>query len=234
MIRETFIETENVTSFRKAINELVKRQRLQPGFLVVEGESGRGKTMAADNWYAVNGGIYFRVWEGLSQRAFLQELAFECTKFRPHTSHNCKRVIIDKLKAEPRAIIVDEADRLHLSRIEDLRDINEASGAAIVLIGETGLMGMLNAKQRIYSRVAEVVNFQPISPGDVVIYGAQMADLSIHPEAADLLTRKSGGSFRMIHNYMVKISQMARANGLANIELSHVESLKLRDSEWRA
>ena len=106
-----FIETQNVAAFRKAINSLVERDRLQPGFMVVEGESGRGKSMAANNWHSVHGGVFFRVWEGLSQHAFLQELAFECSSFRPFGSSNCKRVIVDRLTSDPRPILVDEADR---------------------------------------------------------------------------------------------------------------------------
>jgi len=227
MIKDVFIETRNVTRFRKAINGLVSRHRLQPGFMVVEGESGRGKSMAADNWYSVNGGLYFRVWENLTQHAFLQKLALECTGARLHGSHVCKSLIIDRLRAEPKPIIVDEADRLSLPRIEDLRDINEDTGAPIILIGEEGLLGKLTAKQRIYSRVAEVVNFEPVCKDDVILYGAQMADLKISPEAATSLTQKSGGSFRMIHNFMLKLAEYAEANNTSQIDSALVSGLKL-------
>lgn len=230
MNKEVFVETRNVANFRKAVNNLVGRHRLQPGFMVVEGESGRGKSMAADNWYSVHGGVFFRVWEELTQHAFLQELAFEVAGARPHGSHVCKRLIIDRLKTERRAVIVDEADRLTLGRLEDLRDINEASEAAIVLIGEEGLLGKLNSKQRIYSRVAEVVRFEPIRKEDIIIYGAEMADLKISPEAAALLARKCGSSFRVVYNFMLKIAEYGQANKLAVIEASHIEALKLGEN----
>ena len=225
-----FIETQNVAAFRKSINGLMSSDRLQPGFMVVEGESGRGKSMAAHNWHSIHGGVLFRVWEGLSQFAFLQELAFECTSFRPYGSGICKRTIIDRLIASPRPIIVDEADRLHLSRIEDLRDINEASGAPIILIGEDGLMGKLNSKRRIYSRVAEVVNFEPVGAGDVIMYGAKMGEMTISPEAALELVKKSGGSFRMVHNHMLKVVEYGQANKLKTIERKHIDDLKLRET----
>ncbi len=224
----TFVETRNVANFRKAINGLMNRDHYQPGFMVVEGESGRGKSMAADNWFAVHGGVYFRVWEGLTQHAFLQELAFEVLNMRPHGASNCKRMIVEQLKGSQAVIIVDEADRLALPRLEDLRDIHEASGATIVLIGEDGLLGKVGQKKRIYSRVAEVVTFEGVQKEDVVMYGATAADLTISPEAAALLVKKSDGSFRMVHNYMLKIADYAQANKLSAIDANHVELLKLK------
>lgn len=228
MNREVFIETKNVNNFRQAAHKLAGRHRLQPGFLVVEGKSGRGKSFAAHNWFSVHGGVYFRVWEGMSQHAFLQQLSFEITSARPHGSHNCKRVIIDKLRLSPKPVIVDEADRLSLPRLEDLRDINEASEAAMILIGEVGLLGKLAAKDRIYSRVAEVVNFEPISKNDITLYAAQMADLKLDADAAAQLAVKSDGSFRMIHNYILQIAEFAEANSLVEIGSDHLKAIDLR------
>lgn len=229
MNREVFIETQNVNNFRQAAHKLVNRDRLQPGFLVVEGQSGRGKSFAANNWYSVHGGIYFRVWESMSQHAFLQQLSFEITGARLHGSHNCKRAIIDKLRTDPRTVIVDEADRLALPRLEDLRDINEATEAAMILIGEVGFLTTLAAKDRIYSRVAEVVKFEPIGRNDISLYAAQVADLKLSPEVVAKLAAKSDGSFRMVHNFVLKIAEFAEANGLTAIEAEHVRTMNLRD-----
>jgi DNA transposition AAA+ family ATPase len=228
MNREVFIETNNVSNFRQAAHRLASRHRLQPGFLVIEGKSGRGKSFAAHNWFSVHGGVYFRAWEGMSQHAFLQELSFEVTAVRPHGSHNCKRAIIDKLRVSPHPVIVDEADRLALGRLEDLRDINEASDAAMILIGEVGLLGRLAAKDRIYSRVAEVVNFEPINKSDITLYAAQMADLKLDADAAAQLATKSEGSFRMIHNYIIQIAEFAEANGLVEIGADNLKLIDLR------
>jgi len=228
MNSNVFIETQNVINFQKGIEKLLKRDRLQPGLLVVEGKSGRGKSMAADNYYSVNDGVFFRVWEDMSQHAFLQELAFETFGTRPRGSHVCKRMIIESLLGGSKVIIVDEADRLALGRLEDLRDINEASGAAIVLIGEEGLLGKLNSKERIYSRVASVVKFEAVKKDEVITYVRRAADLKISQEAASILAKKSNGSFRMIHNYALVIAEFAQVNNLVSIEASHLENMDLR------
>lgn len=231
MSKDVFIDTQNVNAFRKAINGLMRRDRLQPGLMVVEGQSGRGKSMAADNWYTIHGGYFFRVWESMTQHAFLQELAFEICRTRPRGSHACKRMIIEKLREDPKAIIIDEADRLHLKRMEDLRDINDGTGSVIVLVGEDGLMSKLSEEKRLYSRVSEQVLFGDVQPGDIIMYGAQMAELMISTDAAALLAKKSDGSFRMVHNYMLRMMDYAKANKLTAIEESHVEDLKLRDDK---
>jgi Uncharacterized ATPase, putative transposase len=230
-MKEVFIDTQNVTTFRKSLNGLVKRDRRQPGLMVVEGPSGRGKSMAADNWYAVHGGVFFRVWQRMSQHAFLQELAFETCRSRPNGCHNCKRMIIERLREKPQPIIIDEADRLHLDRIEDLRDINDATGSVVVLVGEDGLLSKLREQKRIYSRVAATVSFLDVQPADIIMYGAQFAELVIRPEAAALLATKCDGSFRMVHNHMVQLMEYGQANSLNTIEARHVADLDLRDGQ---
>ena len=213
-----FVETKNVGAFRKAMETLTSRDRYQPGFAVVQGESGRGKSQAAINWHGHNGGTFLRVWEDMTQHAFLQALAFEATGARVHGAYNCKREIVDYLSAVPSAIIVDEADRLDLKRIEDLRDVHEATGTSVALIGEEGFLPKLKSRKRIYSRVAEVIDFAPVEMDDVVIYAAQAADLKINPEAA-ILAEEAQGSFRLVHNLVAKLEAFAKASQVEIIDL---------------
>jgi len=217
-----FVETKNVTAFRKAMENLTTRDRYQPGFAVIQGVSGRGKSQAAINWHGHNGGIFLRIWEGMTQHAFLQALAFEVTGAKIHGSYNCKREIVDHLGAEPAPIIVDEADRLKFERIEDLRDIHEATGVSVVLIGESdkeGYYSKLKGRQRIYSRVAEVVNFAPVEKADIILYAAQAADLKIESEAAAALAEEAHGSFRLVHNFVAKLEAFAKASKVTAIDL---------------
>ncbi len=217
-----FVETKNVAAFRRGLETLTNRDRYQPGFMVVQGESGRGKSQAAINWHGQNGGTFLRVWESWTQHAFLQALAFEVTGAKIHGAFNCKREVVDHLSAEPAPIIVDEADRLDIRRIEDLRDVHEATGVSIVLIGEEAFFPKLKGRQRIYSRVAEVINFAPVEKGDVVLYAAQAADLKVSPEAAAFLASEAQGSFRLVHNLVAKLESFAKAS---KVELIDMEAL---------
>lgn len=214
-----FVETKNVAAFRRGVETLTNRDRYQPGFMVVQGESGRGKSQAAINWHGQNGGVFLRVWEGWSQHAFLQALAFEVTGGRVHCVFQCKREVVDFLSADPAPIIVDEADRLDIRRIEDLRDVHEATGVSIVLIGEEAFFPKLKSRQRIYSRVAEVINFAPVEKGDIVLYAAQAADLKVSPEAAAFLAAEVHGSFRLVHNLVAKLEAFAKASNVDVIDM---------------
>ena len=148
-----FVETRNVGAFRRSMDNITSRDRFQPGFLVVQGESGRGKSQAAINWHSKNDSIFVRAWEGLSQTAFLKALAMAATGDSGHGSYKSKLMVVEHLEVDPRPIIVDEADRLDIRRIEDLRDIHEATDVTMVLIGEEGFYPKLKSRKRIYSRV---------------------------------------------------------------------------------
>lgn len=215
-----FVETKNVAAFRRGMETLTDRDSYQPGFMVVQGESGRGKSQAAINWHGHHGGIFLRVWEGWTQHAFLQALAFEVTGGRVHGAFQCKREVVDHLSVSPMPIIVDEADRLDIRRIEDLRDVHEATGVTIVLIGEDGFFLKLKSRQRLYSRVVEVANFAPVEKGDIVLYAAQAADLKVSPEAAAALAEEVHGSFRLVHNLVLKLEAFAKASNIDVIDMA--------------
>ncbi len=214
-----FVETKNVGAFRRSIDNLNNRDSNQPGFMVVEGESGRGKSQAAINWHSKNESVFLRAWEGLSQSAFLKSLALAATGDSAHGSYRSKQLVVEYLEIDPKPIIVDEADRLDIRRIEDLRDINEATDVPVILIGEEGFYAKLKSRKRIHSRVAELVYFQPVSSEDVILYGNQAADLKISPEAANALTVETHGSFRLVHNFVSKLESFARANNRKEIDM---------------
>jgi DNA transposition AAA+ family ATPase len=150
-----------------------------------------------------------------------------------HGSYNCKWEIVDHLGANLAPIIVDEADRLDMKRIEDLRDINEATGVPVALIGEEGFFPKLKSRQRIYSRVAEVINFAPVEKDDVILYAAQAAELKVDPEAAAFLAEEAHGSFRLVHNFVAKLEGFAKASQVQAIDLDVLAGAGLVNSGTR-
>ena len=218
MKSNVFVDTNNVTKFRKALGRLIDQGVGLPGLMVVQGKSGRGKSQAAINYHAKNEAIFLRVWQDWTQHAFLQSLAKEVTGVKMTGTNRCKMEIVENLTQQTRPIIIDEADRLKVERIEDLRDIQEITGVPIVLIGEEGLHAKYNGRQRIYSRVAEVVEFEPIESMDVLIFATQAADLTLDSSAAEALAAQSGGSFRMVYNLISRLEEFALANSLKEID----------------
>lgn len=168
-MHEVTIETEAMGRFDNAVDEVVNAERGLSGFVLAYGQAGRGKSVAANRYYWDRGGAYVHVWQGWSQTSFLQRLLFEVRgkdmEMPRHTGNRCKELIVQLLRDERKPLFIDEADRLKIDRIEDLRDIHEMTGAPVVLIGEEGIYGLLSERRRIWSRVAYEVEFGPISGG---------------------------------------------------------------------
>jgi hypothetical protein len=135
---------------------------------------------------------------------------------------------MEALERDRQTIIIDEADRLNVKRIEDLRDIHDQSGAPIELIGEAGLQPLLSSRRRIWSRVTQEVTFGPVSEMDVLNYAARAAGLKMSPEAARIMKKKSGGDFRLIHTMMIKVEQASRAAQTQSVDADLVTKATAR------
>jgi len=233
MRKDVFIETANVSEFRQKIRTLEDHQDGEPGFALVYGQAGRGKTETARNYYAQNGGFYLRVMQGWTQCAFLQELCFLTCGVRPRAAATCKNKVIEALDAEPATIFVDEADRLHVDRLEDLRDIYDMTGAPIVLIGENELKGLLSERRRIWSRVKQVVEFGPVVEEDVAVLADEAAGLDMDPEACALAVRHSDGDFRLVWTLLGHLERTARAKETNSCDAAMVKAISKHVANWR-
>lgn len=198
-MREVIIETDAMIRFDSAVDEVAGADRMLSGFVLAYGQAGRGKSVAADRYHYQRGGAYVRVWQGWSQTAFLQRLLFEVRgknmDMPRHTGNRCKELVVQLLEAEPKPIFIDEADRLRIDRIEDLRDIHEMTGAPVVLIGEEGIFGLLHERRRIWSRIAYEVEFGPVSPAEIALYAQQAAGLDLPLSLSTEIAQKTEGDF---------------------------------------
>ena len=222
MRRDVFVETNNVQALRTAVGSACGAGRGYPAMVMTYGEAGTGKTVAARMLFSEFGGVYLRAMEQMSQHAFLQELCFEVDGSRPHGSYRCKQTVLRRLDEAPAPIFVDEADRLDIRRLEDLRDIHDVTGSPVVLIGEMGLPTRVNARTRINDRIPAAlrVHFDSISRQDILLYAAQTADLRLTPEAAAHVHTATRGNFRRVHNAVLSIEGTARAAGTSDVDLA--------------
>ncbi|MFV0420861.1 AAA family ATPase [Oleidesulfovibrio sp.] len=232
MRKDVFIETRNVMDFRQKIATL-ESDSGEPGFALIFGQAGRGKTDTTRNYYARNGGVFLRVMQGWTQTAFLQELCFQVCSMRPRSAAACKAKVIEAIEDMPQTIFVDEADRLHVDRIEDLRDIFDVTGSPVVLIGEQELRGVLGTRRRIWSRVKQVVEFGPVTEEDVAILGDEAAGLDIEPEAAASIVRQSDGDFRLVWSFIGQLEQVARTHETSIITVGMVGRVAKHVASWR-
>lgn len=226
MKRDIFVETQHVVSLRNAVTSALGAGRGYPAIVMNYGEAGAGKTIAAQSLYSEFGGFYQRAFEGMSLAAFLQELCYKVDGSRPHGSNRCRQGLLSRLGDRPRPLFVDEADRLHVSCLEALRDIHDETGSPIILIGEMGLPTKVNARSRINDRIPEAfrVYFNAITRTDVAMYAAEAADLSLSPEAAAVVHTETRGNFRRVHNAILTLENAARADGRREIDADFVRA----------
>lgn len=219
MRRDTFIETGHVTALRAAVESALEAGIGYPSIVMAYGEAGTGKTVSARKMYVEVGGYYLRALEGMSQAAFLQDLCFEVTGMRPHRCAASKREIIKHLEEEPAPIFIDEVDRLHISRMEDLRDINDLTGSPVIFIGEMGLPQRVHARSRINDRIPEPyrIHFGKVDTKDIMIFAQQAAAINLAPDAAKVVQNATKGNFRRIHNAILTLENAAKASGVKEV-----------------
>ena len=136
-MKKVFVKTKNVKNFSGAINNLIDKSSATPKMGLIYGAPGLGKSHTAIWWATKNNALYVRAQHKMNTRWLLQEILAEIGE-EIHgqissLSDQCKL----RLKLKPQVLIVDEIDYL-LDRshtIEALRDIGDATGVRVVLIG---------------------------------------------------------------------------------------------------
>lgn len=214
-MKEVTIQTDSMTRFDSAVDDATSAGKAHSGFVLAYGQAGRGKSVAADRYYIQHGGVYVRVWQNWSQSSFLQRVLFETrgqnTDMPRHNGNRCKELIVAELGKALRPLFIDEADRLHMDRLEDLRDIFEMTGAPVILIGEENLTEKLSGRRRIWSRVVHEVAFTALSPREVALYAMQGAALEIGPDMCKIITETACGDFRLVRNMLLLLEKSAKA-----------------------
>jgi AAA domain len=123
-------------------------------------------------------------------------------------------------------IIIDEADRLKMAALEQVRDIFDRGGIGVVFIGMPGLEKRLSRYPQLYSRVGFVHAFRPLSaaqvcdvlqrkwvPSGVALPEAGVAD----EEALAAIIRITGGNFRLLHRLLTPIARLVEINAPCTI-----------------
>jgi DNA transposition AAA+ family ATPase len=132
-------------------------------------------------------------------------------------------------------ILVDEADRLKMAGIEQMRDIYDRSGVALILIGMPGIEKRLARYPQLYSRVGFVHAFRPLGADEIRhILTQYWAQLGINnpdsdftdAEAIAAIIRITGGNFRLLHRLCTGIQRILRINELQTVTKEVVETAR--------
>ena len=142
----------------------------------------------------------------------------------------------ERTQADPtELIVIDEADRLKMTGLEQLRDIFDRGVVGLVLIGMPGLERQLSRYAQLYSRIGFVHEYRPLTPEEVRQLLRQHwrpagvplpEDLLADDEGVAALIRVTGGNFRLLHRLLAQAGRILEINGLGVVTREVVEAAR--------
>ncbi len=132
-------------------------------------------------------------------------------------------------------LLVDEADRLRMAGLEQLRDIADHGGIGLVLIGMPGLEKRLSRYAQLYSRVGFVHAYRSLSAAEVGRllregWRPSRAELPaegvVDEEVIAAIVRISGGNFRLLDRLLTQIGRILEINALDSVTREAVDAAR--------
>jgi DNA transposition AAA+ family ATPase len=131
-------------------------------------------------------------------------------------------------------LIIDEADRLKMMSLEQVRDEFDRSRAGVVLIGMPGIEKRLARYPQLYSRVGFVHEFRPLTKGQILKVletswrpeGVHLPMENLDEESLAAIVRITGGNFRLLHRLLSQIGRILEINQLASVTASVVDAAR--------
>jgi DNA transposition AAA+ family ATPase len=132
---------------------------------------------------------------------------------------------------------VDDADRLQMNSLEQMRSIFDEGTAGMVLIGMPGIEKRVARFPQFYSRIGFVDEFRPLDANQVqelltmrwAPAGVKLPDDPLASEVVASLIRMSGGNFRLLARLLTQIERVLAVN---DIHRSPLRSLKQQGTAW--
>ena len=131
-------------------------------------------------------------------------------------------------------VLVDEADRLRMASLEQVRAIFDEGKIGLILIGMPGLEKRLARFPQFYSRIGFVHEFRPLGATEIRQLLAQQwvpsgVTLPPQPWADDAIAaiiRVTNGNFRLLDRLLTQMERILEINGLNAITKTVVETAR--------
>lgn len=221
-VNPTVAPLTNVSICQRALNRAIDRPGHLPGIVAFYGPSGWGKSWAAASAANVKRAYYVECKSSWTGKALLRAILTEMNILPARVTSDMTDQVAQELALSRRPLIIDEFDHMvHHKTVEIVRDIYEASGAPILLIGEERLEQSLRAWERFHNRVLEWVPAQPASEKDVkLLRQIYCSEVDIADDLLAHIREQSKAITRRICINLDMVRQFAVAEGKKRVVLA--------------
>lgn len=172
----------------------------------------------------------------ISPRQLDQHVPLLCRRFNATVEHHLSPhtdYLGDAWHVE--LLIVDEADRLKTTGLEQLRDFFDRHPVGLILIGMPGLEKRLARYPQLYSRIGFAHHYRPLGTDELQFVLAHHWDkLGLTLSATDFtdaeavaaVSRITGGNFRLVHRLFAQIRRVLEINELRTVTREVVETAR--------
>ena len=216
-------QIHNLDLVRTAVARLVNRQASLPGFAVLYGPAGYGKTTALLAVANETRAYYVAMRSAWSRKTLLQKILVEMG-VKPHgTIPDLLDQVCQQLGASRRPLMIDEFDFALKTEnmVELVRDIYEGSQSTVILGGEELLPQKLKRYERFHSRVLSWIPAQPVSLADSrALRPIYASAITIEDDLLAHLVSIANGSARRICVNLNGIADTAALEGWPSVNLA--------------
>ena len=216
-MKKVFIKTKNVKKFYSLMEEIQNLPMNIPKFTLVYGEPGLGKSETVMKWAFQNKCVYVRANNGMTSRWLLSAIAEELN-IDPHWHiDNTFNDIRATLMVKRKVIIIDEIDYLiEKKALETLRDLLDATGCPMVLVGMQNAERQLKRFPHFYDRIYKIFKFENYDRNDIKTIIKELLDIPITDDGAEYLITRAG-QFRQIGRLVNQVEKLAKTNQVTEL-----------------
>lgn len=230
-MKKGFVPTENYKRLREAERLVAHRGAREASLVLIRGVYGIGKSELTERWATDSGYIFVRAMETWSKRTVLDEIAERMGLATDGRASEVQKRIISQLATSLTPIIVDEADHLvdrrSAAKLEVLRDITDVTGTMCFLVGMEYFPAVVFRYGHIASRVARVVELDPLTLADVDAAVAAKSDVPIDPDVIPMIHQQARGRMRLVLGAIAQLEQWAATNGWTRVRAEDVKGKPL-------
>ena len=220
-MRDVIAQISNVRRLINATHEMMHRTRGMPAIALITGDVGLGKSTATQHVCLTEDAIWVEANQDWTPRWMTADIAEELGAPRAKFTEYNFRAILAMLRERPRAIFIDEADRLvkRLHLAETLRGIHDQTLAPLVLIGMSQLPRAIKAMPQLERRITHRVEFKPCDLRDVRTLADTVCEIELADDLVRELHRATNGSVGLVRIALERLENLARRRTKRKLEL---------------